>query len=580
MSARDSDGGDVVERLRDLWLECFGEKSSMRDPRDLADRSEKWSDHRADHLPWTLEVLLRGLPPLRYGRADQEGTGTPVLLLMAGYSEEQLALVVATHVRASRCQKVVPFTGAGVWPEIRNDLNGCLRILDTDPAVLDEHVTINPSEPADVFRKVSDWLRSHPEMRPAIDCTGGQKPMDAGAAHAASFYGLPAYYLDFTGYDVALRRPKPWTSIYRELELPDAVYSLAWRRRVLEAYRGRRFHDALVWIAAIGRGADASRFFDDESRRELHQAGESLARAAAWDDLRYEHLTLRNHPLHSFFLEVAARVSTAEEMKKSIESLLSPERFDLFFRYVVDEYWRLRMRLDQGEKRDVLVGCVGLTELLVDYLFREAWSSRLRIVGAQALYWVDQTPSPIPDVTCLQNQALPGERIAPSASAKKIQLLRDGRAGRVPLQWASAASLGLKVDRADANRRIAVVADVELDGGNAPLHGLSKDVWAERWGRFPHSDWVLVRHGLVHLRAPLFDEQVFRNEAATTALDEYVPRFMELVRRIHVEEALDLAQSSNTAWVKWRGDPRWSRETCARWVGSEHDLETWLRLRL
>lgn len=565
-------GPSPEEVLKDLWRRCFPQ-DTRSDP-DARTRGEaEWSAQRPVHLPLTREVMKTRLSAsLRFGSAEQK-EGKPTLLLMAGYSPEQLALVVAAHVKAG-CTAVVPFTGRGVWNDVQKDVASCLSILGVDGRVLAESVEVDPASPADVFRKLIAWIRQHPTARCAIECTGGKKPMDGGAAHAASFYGLPAYYLDFDRYDAGLRRPLPWTCVYRELPLPDAAFGLPSRVRVFEAFRGGRFADASLVMTDVVRHAQASGFFEGEDLDELQRARGLVDEAAAWMDLRYHEIP--DHRLAPAFAQAAET-----EPRRLVENLLAADRFDELFHYLSDEYWRLGLLFDAGEVREALVGLVGLAELAVDGMFRAPWFAAARVARATAVEWLGVADSvPLPDLNPWKGQTVPIGSLPPSSFGPKVRLLRRGATTFDIWGWRTQEGAELRSGAPGWNdERLVARVDVALDPEvRPPLGGLSNRIWKDWFGDFPQGGWVQNRHALAHLRAPLLAEKAVAQ--AEQARDVFVPRLIEVLRRLHAGEPLEVQSAEEADWTRWQHRSPWRKEDRMPWIAKLSDLERWLRLGL
>ena len=568
-----SHAGRCLDALRDLWGRCFM-SDARHDPDERARGEEQWCGQRADHLPLTLGVMTsRGPCEYRYGRSEQGESGRPTLLLMAGFSPEQLALVIAAHAGAG-CEGVVPFTGSGVWAAVQEEVASCLTHLGVDSSLVAEPVEIDPGNPADVFRKILRWVREKTAARCAIDCTGGKKPMDSGAAHAASFYGLPAYYLDFEQYDPELRRPLPWTCTYSSLPLPDAVFSLDSRKRVFEAFRARRFGDAHVVMREVLAGGRRSGFFEGAELEDLRSADRMIAKAAAWID-----------PSREWFSE-----APEIEPRLVIEQLLAPERFDEFFCHLAAEYWRLSLLVDCSQDREALVGLVGLAELAVDRLFREPWFQEVRVVKATAVEWLEVKDEPgLPDLGPLAGLPLPVSCLPHSCFGEKLKLLRRGMA-TLPVRVACGETGAYLRDPPPAFGESGLLARVEVALPNAteapesppgqqasrsPLAGPSNKLWKESFG-FPHGGWVENRHAVAHLRAPLSGKAVAE---VRKACDSFVPRLMEALRRVHNGEDLDWNQVELPDWARWKDTKPWRRVDRAPWAERQADLERWLWLR-
>lgn len=562
-----------VELLKDLWRRCFPDEARA-DPEARTRGEAEWRDQRPVHLPQTREVMqAASLANLRFGTVDQAEHDTPTLLLMAGYSPEQLALVVAAHADAG-CTSVVPFTGRGVWNAVQSDVASCLSLLGVDAGVLGDPLEVDPASPADVFRKLIKWIRAHPRSRCAIECTGGKKPMDSGAAHAASFYGLPAYYLDFDRYDPGLRRPLPWTCVYRELPLPDAAFGLAKRRRVLESFRSHRFGDASLVMSDVEAHARTSGGFESAELDDFQRARELIAVASAWMDLRYHEIP--GHPLAGAF----ARATEAEP-RRLVEDLLAADQCEGLFCYLSDEYWRLALLFDAGEARESLVGLVGLAELAVDGMFRAPWFGAVRVIRATPVEWLGLEEAPaLPDLGPWTGIPLPIGCLPPSSFTPKLKLLRRGSATFDVWGWQTSEGAELRDEPPGWNApRLVARVDVALDSHVRPLlDGTSNRLWKDWFGDFPQGGWVQNRHALAHLRAPLLAPKAIQQ--AQQARDRFVPRLIEVLRRLHTGETMEMSCIDQPDWPRWQRMQPWRREDRVPWSEKLSDLERWLHLRL
>ncbi len=250
----------AVGELKDMWGPIYNPINGSRDHcRSQADG--KWEVLQPEHLTLTLKVIRgHGLDPTPHssddpaiGYCNRDHMEEKALILMVGFSVEQLALCMAFHYLEYRCRKFVTFyseqSGNDFFGKYQELLGG---LIGKDPGEVGRTVEVirgtwgivNPNRPSDVFKKVAEWLRHRggdqryvPLKRFALDVTGGQKPMDSGASAAAAFFNIPAFYLDFTDYDDLLRRPKPYSLRYRRLLLPSTAFSHHNRRDLREAIR-------------------------------------------------------------------------------------------------------------------------------------------------------------------------------------------------------------------------------------------------------------------------------------------------------------------------------------------------------
>jgi hypothetical protein len=545
---------------------CFN-REARTDARRRADAAQEWEHLRRKHLPLTLELMCSAGDTPRYTAPGERGEGEDrALLLMAGYSEEQLALVIAAHARHD-CRRVVPFTEERVWSVVESRVRECLLALDlrvgTD-VVFDPLVPVEPGKPAHVFQQIVWWIRQNIGMAVAIDCTGGQKPMDAGAAHAASFYGLTAYYLDFREYDEDFRRPYPWTCLYRKLDLPEAAFSLHRRGRVFNAWQHRHFADAMVAMNELMEDVEQSEFFDAEDRADLGRAADAVRRSNAWFQVAYHDPLLSDQLLHAHF-------RGASDPRALMETLREPASFDLLFEYVVDEYWRLALQHERGNYREALVGAVGLTELVVDALFFHPWFGKTTIARIPWAEWTDrETPDPPPALAEWVGRPLPVECLPSGALGPKGKLLRKGR---TTITVRARAAPDGRSELIPFGETEGKRLDVQVDLSGAPLIAISNSVWERVWGNPPEGRWVKTRNALVHVRAPLL-----AREDAGCALGHYLPRFIELLRRVGTAQPVDPSAAGDDDWVRWRVMSQYGQQARVPWQQSDDTMRRWLRL--
>jgi hypothetical protein len=431
----------VKEDLEGLWEGTFDEYASG------SPAEEEWAHQRSRHLPWTLQVIQdSGVPALEYrspGGAE-EAEGTRTLLLMAGFSEEQLALCVALHARQAANDgvslRVIPFGEQKAWPQIRPKVGECLGRLDAAyPDLLPPQCQpVDPNSPADVFQKILGWLRESSGARVAIDSTGGKKPMDAGAAYAASFYGLPAYYLDFDEYHHTLRRPKPHTLRYRKLALPDAAFSLSSRRKVLTHLKDVQLDVARQEASQIRDSARGSGYFAEPDLQDLEELVCLLEKSVAWWRHDYGNAKLGGHGLHPIF-------SGASNLRDAVGKVERDPK--LLFEYALDEYHRMCL-LPQGHDRERVVAAVGLCEFIVRGLCRNLGVRRDWLNSAGALAQI----------------------------LRKGVVERDGE---------------IKYEATE----------------HALLKSIEEETYREKWGDWAKADdegsWLWLRHKIAHMRSPL-----------------------------------------------------------------------------
>ena len=416
---------DAQYKLQELWGSIFEHEQSASTLEERARAEDEWRARRHEHLPLTLEVMLYSAGPLQHGHEGQND-GEPELLLMVGYSEEQLALSIAAHVRAG-CRKIVPFSTLEAWASVQSEVVACLYDLGLSlngDYRFESLQAIEPNNPVDVFRSVMRWVREHPDRQLAVECTGGKKPMDFGAAYAASFYGLPAYYVDFDGYDPRLRRPTPWTCHYHCLSLPDAAFSLATRREVHSLFEARRFGEAKTLLQQIVEAQQTRQYLDEKDVQDLACAEQLIQRCDSWMQLRYDDGSLQDHKLHGYFVQMH---KNQEKPRVVVEGLLQRDHAELLREYVVDEYWRLWSLWEKEEFREALIGCVGLVELITDALFFLPWFDSVRIGQVIPQRRVPETTQTLPTESTLgwQGQWIDPRLLPPANYRAKVTLLKS-----------------------------------------------------------------------------------------------------------------------------------------------------------
>ena len=524
---------DNERELKELWENNFSHEQSEFTPEKLVQGEQKWREQRCVHLPLTLNVMLENVASLDYGRRGQ-ADGERVLLLMVGFSEEQLALSIAAHVQRS-CKKIVPFSSLTVGAYMQSGIVDCLRdleLIEMEDYCFEPLQEIEPNNPANVFQKIMHWVRDNPDRRPAIECTGGQKPMDSGASYAASFYGLPAYYLDFEKYDRQLRKPKPWTCRYHKLELPDAAFSLSTRSSVRELFKKLRFQEAHELLQEIVNAPLAAKYLEEEDHHDLNLAIDQFLRCNHCIQFRYEEDLLSEHKLHACFKKSR---DTKMEPRKIVEELLKRNNQSLLFEYVIDEYWRLYALRDKGEHREAIIGCVGLIELVVDSLFYLPWFDR-----------VEKEPP----------NSLPPE----GHQRKKFLFLWNGKA-----------------DFTRRSPRIKLKCDppaLKVPVDEEQCTALRANVWDKYASEL--CIWTEARHALAHVRVPFVPPDTLNR-----ALNHAAPRFIELLFRMQnmgTAGQVDISQSAEEEWITWWTKEEWKQEKRAPWFNYDQNITKWLRL--
>jgi hypothetical protein len=574
---------DRQDKLKEIWKSCFsrikqGGLTQQEQSFQQAIALDEWNNRAQEHLPLTLEIMELNQPiDIKYGREGRRESCPDgrALLITWGFSPEQVALGIAIHAKREGKLRVYPFTTKTAFQKTLKRVNECLQILgiENDNNIIQNAIYVESNSPASVFQKIAEWLRDtrNQLLAPAIDCTGGQKPMDAGASYAASFYDIPDYYLDFSEYDQRARRPKPWTSRYHRLPLPDATFSFGSRRKILNDFCSHNYAFASQGLRELVESSSISDYLDAKDQADLREASAHVEWAANWMDVRYERAGVATSPkLHTFF---RAQLESKKSGREIVEALISDEDKELALEYIVDEYWRLWLLRKAKKNREALIGCAGLVELTVDALFPHKWfestAKILEITGERISLKIERTPFQSRHLfkgniggklrlfygnTCRFDAAIPH-------GAKDLDGIKD------------------KHDKSKNDTEISLLVTCDPLIRLNPSMKLSKGKSDNFWGRFHQGQWFKERHGLVHIRAPFHDPRLLSD-----ALGTYVPRFIELLYRVVNNIDLELEQivdpQQHLAWITWWNSEKFRQETRIPWDSQQvrETLADWLRL--
>jgi len=530
--------------LETLWSDVFGDVlgESKPDPIVLGGCWRQWDDRAAAHLPLTLALLDRP------GGADSP-KGKRYVLLLAGYSAEQLALCAGVHLSVETTTVIVPVSSKLAWKAVEESVRQHRSELGFLKPAIDPLVEVDPSSPADVFRKLLGWLRGHPGVAVTIDSTGGKKPMDAGAIHAASWFDKQAWYLDFEHYDDVARRPRPWTCHYRRLELPDAVFSLRRRKAIAEAANAYRYDAALGLATDLLAGMTERReYFDKADIDGVERARDTLDRAAKW--VAGDYAGIAGHAIEGVF-----RAQPGESVKDFAHRArnLPPFGMDLVT-YVVDEYWRVWLLRETGQRREAIIGAVGLAERIVDALVEQRLAGGSPVLAAGTALLRGESAH-----VAEGKPFLPGW--LPNANVnQKTKLLRKGEAKfhlcLTPSKDGRPPSLDVSWNKTSLEATLVVRCA-------ALANGLSNRLWEDHWGNGSNGKWFEIRHAVAHTRAAL--PPATAGDEIDAAIDTYLPRFVELLVRVVGGTALDLGRSADETWVTFKTTTSRRREDCMPW---------------
>ncbi len=609
---------------------------------------ETWQDHSDDHLPVSLALLQK-----RSNVDNDPARPQPkTLVLMAGFSAEQLVLSIAFHYFENGIRHVMPFAGktrggGTSWSDgIGDRIDQGLQILgikkhfedDENGLRIEEPEPVDASNPARVFQSILLWHRKTPNRSCMLDVTGGQKPMDSGASYAAMYLGWPAYYLDFEHYDDKLRRPEPQSLRYSELLLPNVAFSHNSRREVVSHFHGKRFRlglERLMDLVKPGEDPKYKEFFPQEDKDDIQSAARFFRQCVSLMGADYDSDTLRpiRPELHSQFKPPASDQPSPpshQQSRKTLHQLMQPASAsrdsDPLLQYVADEYWRLKtlLELAKGSSdtddsavrysegiRDVIVGTVGLCELIIDSLFAlpqcclsieklTAWKpvgvKGLKNDRAEELGTDETVASQIQEQLC--RQEFPFHRIPPSVPGSKERVLR-GKTEKWVVYCPSKSFEPSDFNKDNVRDFIAKIADVFRGQGpgtrnesrfelsvkvrlKEKLIDADKAQWAEAFGAFGdgEAEWFGTRHLIAHMRAPMTRNHF---SLAEKAIDTYVPHFvglLSIVRKgnatfpIHTEQSLTAGNEFLEDWeekIPWC-DPR-TRKQLLQWLRLPTDDE-------
>lgn len=619
---------------------------TAQQPGAVMDFLEEWNSEywQKQHLPVSMELIAKHFAEkednsIRFQcphRATTEDSPR-YLLLMSGFSIEQLVLSIVFHNRCadehnSPLAGIVPFISKDAWnevePGIYQGLSFALRADHADAvgALLEEPVEVKPGDPAEVFKKILEWSRANPTAAIALDVTGGQKPMDTGGTYAAMYLGASAYYLDFDRYDNRHRRPYPDTLKYVQLALPSAVFSHDARKAVVELFRTRRFraaYDRVRELQAEMKAGEVQEYFEDE-KDDFNKAVGVLKVCNAWMTGDYCHESMAGDRLHSTLCAIKP-----SEPKSVLNSLLkdfgesnAERRLDLLF-YSEDEYWRLRTMLYLGSEtrddrtcasideaseliREVVVGTCALTEFALDAVFHLPTADvkidrcdgvRLEFGNSppadekitQETELLDQHGNAFRNVT--RECHLPVHRFPPASTSQKIKLVQRGEGtfrvflpAKNILKALREAGSDLKTSFHDALNGLSEVGpndkrfEFDLTVSTRRLLEIDPEVWSESWGDFGNArkPWMSNRNAIAHMRATATKEQL---NVARNAIEMYLPRFLGMLK-ILSQECPTLPITDDAAWQAGQELIAVPRGPWHEPDKGEAQLRRWLRLPL
>jgi len=107
-----------------------------------------------------------------------------------------------------------------------------------------KYFQVSGSQSEDVYSTIKLVIAEQKEKNIAIDITGGKKPMVYNAAVIGAFKGCDLFYVDFSEYDLELRRPKYGSEYLNFLSNPFEVFG------DIELEKGKRLFNEGNYYAA------------------------------------------------------------------------------------------------------------------------------------------------------------------------------------------------------------------------------------------------------------------------------------------------------------------------------------------
>jgi len=628
------ESADPVAELQALWEKAYP-PNRQRTRQSCLDGDIKWDSLQHQHLPLTLQVMLKrdvgwrdGVPVdpalKRYAEADPSAKA---LILMVGYSLEQVALCAGYHCIRYGCRHVVPFVSPGTRNQFYKRINDLLHTLGipvgadaTDRTIrwLPECLIEDTSDPSQVFRSVVSWIRAARRGEAGgaalsefpVDSTGGQKPMDSGASAAAGFFNSPCFYLHFDQYDDMLRRPLPYTLRYQRLAVPSVAFSHHNRVALFRAIESAHFEAAQERLEDVKQAMDLHpAYFDARSRQNFDAVAGVVAMSARWFDEGYtaELATVENDEAQPSAPNGGRGKEIKRTPRESVEHLLElcgrepvdgqPAGWLRLFGYVVDEFHRLNVMREQNHHRDVVMGARGLAEVVVDSLFFLPWFRRgskiqsIRLLeteeGTGRFGQLDREASAI--VTSLIG-AFVDKPMDPALLhlefERKIGLLVDRKAaftvkvaprviqdkidGWVKVRSETKDTVTMKV-KVVVPERMTIAGKSGRDATKKVWNDLSTMNFPAPWGA-----WAEARNAMTHLRSPMSDEiEALSNDV----MEKYLPRIIEVLYRMgRTGKPVDLEHMTAGNWCSWQDEAQWSERTRVPWKREDVGLESLLEI--
>lgn len=565
---------------------------------------EEWENRRSEHLPMSLDVLLR-TPILSPANEKPEGcskqiwtahqryrnTTNKTLLLVMGFSSEQIVLSMAAHVLSYKCTRVIPVTTRDVWSLTANgnlikDWWDALRsskqeLPEWNTLVDKDRISfVRQDSPSSVFKSLRKTIKEDSKYTGefAIDATGGTKPMDTGAAAFAAYFDLPAYYAATSEYNYDLRRPNPETVSYTLLDRPTSTFTQSKRQSILDSFQSGDF--PLVEklsqqiLDEIGPGGEFEEYFLEEADGVQIKKVNELAKCAfSWQsegcfDPQFCHeLEVPTTDVNSFVWN-ESRVGNTDERAiiRTLRDKSTLGNWELMIEYFVSEYYRLKSLevfssqvsnlkpLPQYEHvREVLTVGYGLAESILDSILFLPISQN----------WILATPKTVCQKKLLQGgcdsylRTLGWRYPNPDnfwlKYSSKVDLLLNGiglfavRAKMISIDKESMPQVLQQAYESTVwNGSLPTLTEVSMHDRDTAVEEFrlmlrfgersnackirDRGTWDTLFGMpKDQSEWSRSRNAITHVRAPVSPRMI---EMAKLVVNSYLPRFIELYLRL------------------------------------------------
>ncbi len=209
--------------------------------------------------PYVLKSFLAKSAPYT-GKFD-------VLISLVGFSPEPVILTILALK-----PKEVKFI---ISEETKPILDIIVQKTGLKPSQFDS-LTVASSNIEDVYEAIRNSVRDKDLGKVAIDITGGKKSMVGGAAQAAGYLGCAAFYVDYSEYNKAFRKPTPGSEYLNFLRNPYEIFGELELDRAMELYRAGDYSAALEILSRLlSRAPEIKAARIKKEIFAMHQAWES-----------------------------------------------------------------------------------------------------------------------------------------------------------------------------------------------------------------------------------------------------------------------------------------------------------------